>query len=195
MTMTNFTALHDAMEGHFRKNMPYLATVDAYREETPSDKIATPAILVGVEEMTQGKKVTGGRLAMDCTFSAYCLLSGQTERAETAIRNMAAMVAMNIDGQHFGLGEAIGRPSNVSCVPGLFQSPQPGLECWIVSWEQTVHLGEVWSPPDIVNDSPAGTGQGNGSETGNGTESKIDGFYLAGCHDENHKLADFPEED
>lgn len=186
MTMTNFTALHDAMEGHFKSQIKALRTVDAYRDETPSDKIQTPALLLGVEEMGQGKRVTGGRLAMDCTFSAYCLLSGQTARAETEIRNMAAMVAMNLDGQRFGLGEAVGRPSNITCVPGLFQSPQPGLECWIVSWEQTVHLGEVWSPPDIVNDSPIGTG--------NGTEPMIDGFYLAGCHDENHKLSDFPKD-
>ncbi|APU00411.1 hypothetical protein [Aeromonas phage 3] len=159
------------MEAHFKEAMPMLRTVDAYRD-SPNDKIPTPALLVGVEEMEQGKKVTGGRLAMDCTFSAYCLLSSKTVRAETEIRNMAAMVALKLDGERFGLGEAVGRPQSVSCVPGIFQNDQPGLECWIVSWEQTVHLGTEWKPAGI----------------------DADGYWLAGCHDELHKLPDFPKE-
>ncbi|MGL4504659.1 MAG: hypothetical protein ACRCUF_02885, partial [Aeromonas sobria] len=114
---------------------------------------------------------------MDCIFNAYCLLSSKTARAETEIRNMAAMVAMKLDGERFGLGEAVGRPTNITAVPGVFENNQPGLECWIVTWEQTVHLGEVWSPPDLVND-------------GHATE----GIYLAGCHDQLHKLSDFPKE-
>ncbi|MGL4505186.1 MAG: hypothetical protein ACRCUF_05580, partial [Aeromonas sobria] len=93
--MTNFTALHDAMEGHFKAAIPNLRTVDAYRD-APDDKIQTPAVLVGVDEMQQGRKLTGGRLAMDCIFNAYCLLSSKTARAETEIRNMAAMVAMKL---------------------------------------------------------------------------------------------------
>lgn len=171
MTITNFTALHDAMEAHFKKAIPALNTVDAYRDTPQTDKILTPAVLVGVEEMEAGKKVTGGRLAMDCVFSAYCLLSAQTKRSETEIRNMAAMVAMHLDGQRFGLGEAVGRPSNLSCVPGVFQNDQPGLECWIVSWTQTVHLGDEWKPEPLV----------------------ADGFWVRGCHDEDHRLPDFPE--
>lgn len=180
MTITNFTALHDAMEGHFKLTIPSLKTVDAYRDK-PDDKIKTPAVLVGVDEMQTAKKLTGGRLAMTCVFNAYCILSTSTARAELEVRNMAALVAMKLDGERFGLGEAVGRPANITAVPGVFENDQPGLECWIVSWEQTVHLGDVWSPPDIVNDGVIGTGP------------KVDGFYLAGCHEQNHKLEDFPE--
>lgn len=180
MTITTFTALHDAMAEHLEKAIPALRTVDAYKDE-PNDKIQTPAVLVGVEEMQAGQKVSGGRLAMACIFSAYCLLSSKTVRSDLEVRNMAASVAANIDGQRFGLGEAVGRPTNITAVPGVFQNDQPGLECWIVSWEQVVHLGAVWSPPDIVNDSQQGTGP------------KVDGIWLAGCHDHLHKLEDFPE--
>ncbi|QIZ02624.1 hypothetical protein AhyVDH1_019 [Aeromonas phage AhyVDH1] len=170
-TVTDFTSLHDAMEAHFKKSITALRTVDAYRSETPKDTIPTPALLVGVEEMAGAPKVTGGRLAMACTFSAYCLLSAKTKRAETEIRNMAAMVATKLDGERFGLGEAVGRPSNITAVPGVFENDQPGLECWIVSWEQTIHLGAEWQPEGI----------------------DADGFWLAGCHDEPHKLPDFPK--
>ncbi|MGL5093658.1 MAG: hypothetical protein ACRC8B_22620 [Aeromonas sobria] len=171
MTITDFTALHDAIEDLFRKEIKHIRTVDAYRDAPQTDKIQTPAILVGVEEFEQTQKVTGGRLAMTCVFSAYCLLSSQTKRAETEIRNMAATVALKLDGQRFGLGEAVGRPSNISCVPGIFQNDQPGLECWVVSWEQVIHLGTEWQPEGI----------------------DADGFWLRGCHEEDHRLADFPE--
>ncbi|ANZ52204.1 hypothetical protein Ahp2_22 [Aeromonas phage Ahp2] len=153
--------------------MPMLRTVDAYRMDAPpDDKIKTPAVLVGVEEMGAGKKVTGGRLALDCTFAAYCLLSSETKRADLEIRNMAAMVAMKLDGQKWGLGEAVGRPTNINAVPGMFEHAQPGMECWIVSWEQTIHLGTEWQPEGI----------------------DADGFWLRGCHDEDHRLPDFPKE-
>lgn len=84
---------------------------------------------------------------------------------------MAAVLAGKIDGERWALGEAVGRPSNITAVPGVFQNDQPGLECWIVSWEQVVHLGDVWEPPSMAGDE----------------------VWLAGCHDDPHYLGKLPE--
>lgn len=193
--ITTFTELHDRMEGYFRKNIPLLATVDAYREK-PDDKIKTPAVLVGMDEMASGSRVTGGRIAMTCIFNAYCLLSSKTPRAELEVRNMAAVVAAAIDGQRWSLDDAVGRPSNITAVPGVFENDQPGIECWIVTWEQEVHLGNVWIPSDLVNDAlrvPDPTGSTPIGPDGNHLPPGLEGIYLAGCHDEQHRLEDFPE--
>ncbi|MGL4504530.1 MAG: hypothetical protein ACRCUF_02215, partial [Aeromonas sobria] len=86
--ITTFTALHDEMEKSLKAAMPPVRTVDALRS-VASDKVQTPAIFLGVDEMTVGKKDTSGRVAMNCIFNAYCLLSTKTPRAEVEVRNMA----------------------------------------------------------------------------------------------------------
>ncbi|MGL5215888.1 MAG: hypothetical protein ACRC8R_12230 [Aeromonas hydrophila] len=172
MSTTDFTALHDSMESYFKTTIKHIRTVQTYNGEVPKDRIQTPAILVGLEEMEQGKMLSGGRLAMDCIFSAYCLLSAQTKRADLEIRNMAAVVACKLSKQRWGLADAVSIPTNITAVPGIFENDQPGLECWVVSWRQTVHIGEAWAPDD----------------------GPFDGFWLAGCHDALHRLPDFPKE-
>lgn len=200
--ITTFTALHDEMEKVLRQAIPALATVEAYRDE-PSDHIQTPAVLIGMEEMQAGARVTGGRLAMDCLFSAYCILSTKTQRAEVEVMNMAASVAGSVNGEVWGLGGAVGRPSNITAVPGVFQNAQQGLECWIVSWQQTVHLGSVWVPPDWVNDA---LNPDDGSVKNPGVKPHLPpdpnqptdldgGFWLESCHEHPHRLEDFPSVD
>ncbi|MGL5776829.1 MAG: hypothetical protein ACRCYB_16100 [Aeromonas veronii] len=196
---TTFTTIHDEMEKALKKAIPALATVEAYRDQ-PNDYIQTPAILLGVEELGAGQKVTGGRFAFECVFNAYCLLSTQTPRADLEVINMASSVAAHIEGSRWGQGASVGRPENITAVPGVFNSGEQGLECWIVSWVQTVHLGSVWSPPDVVHDA---LHPDEGSQARPGVKphlpadpdqpSNLSGIYLASCHPHRHKLEDFPE--
>ncbi|MGL5286155.1 MAG: hypothetical protein ACRC8D_08450 [Aeromonas sp.] len=196
---TSFTTIHDEMEKALKKALPALATVEAYRDE-PSDHIQTPAILLGVEELGAGQKVTGGRFAFECVFNAYCLLSTQTPRADLEVINMASAVASQVEGRRWGQGASVGRPENITAVPGVFQSSGQGFECWIVSWVQTVHLGSVWSPPDVVHDalhpdkgSVVNPGVKPHAEPDPDQPTGLTGIYLASCHPERHKLPDFPE--
>ncbi|MGL5589085.1 MAG: hypothetical protein ACRDDI_13610 [Aeromonas veronii] len=181
--VTDFTALHDAMAAELSARLPVLRTVDALGDEPPSDVALSPAVFVGVEEMTKSKKASGGRVAMTCQMVAYCVLSTKTPRADVEILNMAASVASVVDGNRWGLPESVEPPKALSAMPGTFAQGGHGCVCWVVSWEQTFHIGQAWSPPDVVND--AITGQG----------PAIDGIYVAGCHDELHRLGDFPNVD
>lgn len=173
MTMvTTFTALHDAMAAEIQARIPAIKTVGVY-DETPSDKTLTPAVFVGTEQMDGGRKLSGGRIAMDCLFSAYCLLSDKTPRSALEILNMSASLASVVDGNRWGLGECVERPADVVAVPAVFERGGKGLECWAVTWKQVVHIGEAWQCPE-------------------GTPHPI---YLKTCHDEPHRLEDFPNVD
>lgn len=176
--VTSFTALHDAIADQLKKGIPALRTVDALQDDPPSDKVLTPAVFVGVEEMATAKKVTGGRVAMTCSLVAYCLLSDKTKRVEAEILNMAASVASVVNGSRWGLGECVEPPQRLSVVPATLSKGGQGLTCWAVQWDQVVHLGAVWSPPDLVNDA-----------------EDLEGIYLKGCHDDLHRLEDFPNVD
>ncbi|MGL4755653.1 MAG: hypothetical protein ACRCXB_25110 [Aeromonadaceae bacterium] len=198
--ITTFTALHDEMEKTLLEQIPALTTVQAYRDE-PTDGIQTPAVLIGVDEMGAGNRVTGGRLAFDCTFSAYCLLSAQTIRAELEVINMAAAVGAAVAGSRWSDGGSVSRPEGITAVPGVFQSNGHGFECWIVSWRQTVHLGRNWCPPDLVNDA-LHPDKGSVVNPGVKPHAKPDpdqpdnlggGIWLKNCHEHPHKLEDFPE--
>lgn len=169
--VTTFTAFHDAMAEELKARIPVLATVDAY-EESPSEQMETPAVLVGVEEMEAGRKVSGGRIAMNLYISAYCLLSTKTPRAALEILNMAASAASVVNGNRWGMGECVELPKAVTALPGVFERGGKGLHCWVVSWQQTIHLGEKWTTPE-------------------GTPHPI---YLKSCHEEMHRLEDFPNE-
>lgn len=171
--VTDFTALHDAMSEELRTRIKALRTVDALEDEPPSDAVLTPAVFVGVEEVTGTRKLTGGRLALTCSMVAYCLISKKTKRSGLQIINMAASVASVVDGNRWGMVGCVEPPKRLSALPGSFSKGGNGLECWAVSWEQVIHVGDEWKAPEI----------------------DADGFWLAGCHDELHKLEDFPNVD
>lgn len=169
--VTDFAGLHDAMEAALKAKLPALRTVDALSDEPPSDRVLTPAVFVGVEEMTKSRKLTDGRVALTCQMVAYCLLSEKTPRADVEILNMAASVASVVDGNRWGLSGCVDVPKSLSALPGTFSAGGKGVKCWAVSWEQTIHIGQEWKPED----------------------PEITGVWLAGCHDHLHPLPRFPD--
>lgn len=171
--VTDFTTLHDAMAAEFKKRLPSLRTVEALADDPPSDKVITPALFIGVEEMLTTKKLSGGRVAITCTMAAYCVLSSKTPRVEVEILNMAASVASVVDGNHWGLGECVQRPSRLSAAPGSLSKGGKGLEAWVVQWEQVIHLGEAWQCPEPIPDE----------------------IYMSGCCDKQHNNGGFPNVD
>lgn len=183
MRVTDFTALHDAMAEAFKTGIKGIKTVDALSDEPPSDGVMTPAVFIGVDELGQAKKLTDGRVALTVNFSAACLLSSKSKRANLSILNMAASVAAVVSGNTWGMGELVGPPKALAAVPGEFSKGGAGLISWVVSWEQVIHVGSEWSPPNHSGKEV--------DEDGNHAElDGYDGFWVANCHDERHKLED-----
>ena len=175
--ITDFTTLNDAMAATIKQHVEPVQTADAMSESI-DDSMITPAVFIDLAEMDKGKKLSGGKLALDCTFIAYCVLSAKTERALLEVRNFAAAVAGVIE-EHgrWGLADAVSRPTIVGLSPGVFERSGQGFECWTVEFTQTVHLGPAWRP-DLTDPDH---------------RDYVDGAWLAGCHPDNHYLGDVPK--
>lgn len=169
--ITDFTKLNDAMTEVIKREVEPVQTAEAMSEDV-NDGMVTPAVFFDLAAMDKGRKLSGGAMAMDCTFIAYCVLSTKTERALLEVRNFAATVAGVIE-EHgrWGLGESVSKPTITSLGPGVFQRNGQGFECWAVEFRQTVHLGGKWKPEHPCTD-----------------------VYLAGCHDHLHYLGKIEHE-
>ncbi|MGY3887197.1 hypothetical protein [Aeromonas aquatica] len=168
--ITDFTELNRLMADTLKKAIPRLKTVDVMPDEL-ADSMQTPAVFIDLESFEPGKRLSGGRNAHECAFAAYCVLSTRTKNHEAQIKNMAAAVAGKVHGQRWSLSDAVALPSRIAAMPGIFKEDAHGLACWVVTWDQTVYLGEEWAPDDELGD----------------------GFWLKGCHDHPHRLEDFPK--
>ncbi len=148
-TQGDLTALHDAMTEAIKASMSMLQTVKSY-DPTTRDTITTPAVLIEAVEMKPGRKIGDGRLPVTVEFAAHCCLSVKTERVELEIRNFAAKLLQVVNGNKWGLADAVERPERLSAFPGMFKPDDKGFESWVVTWEQTIHLGEVWQDADFL---------------------------------------------
>ncbi|MGL5526399.1 MAG: hypothetical protein ACRDCY_21965 [Aeromonas veronii] len=152
--ITDFNELQLGIEHAIKARFPRLNTV-ALMRTAPDDTIKTPAVLLEVSGFTGGKKVSGGRLALRMTCQAHCMLSIRSANVEREIVNMAAAVAALVEGNHWGLPAAVQRPENIEATPGEFSTGEAGFESWVVSWEQLIHLGAEWQPPDDMPERPS----------------------------------------
>lgn len=144
------TACHDAMVAEFKRQMPWLATVDAYQPLGGGLSVTSPAILIEAVEMHPGRRITDGRTPVEVEFAAHCVLSVNTENVALEIRNFAALVLQIVDGNRWGLVDLIERPAELAAYPGMFKPDDKGFESWVASWKQTIHLGRPEVPPDYL---------------------------------------------
>lgn len=179
--LNDFTDLHDAIEAELRARLPLVDTVSPYdpTQINPGEsfKINTPAVLIEMVEAKPGRAISGGKIAFNCEFALHCILSSKTKYLPLAVRNFAAMVAMvvankqteqrdlNADEfvrgarQNWGLGsesvEAVDTES-ITIYPGAFKPDKGheqafGFDSMIVTFEQTVHMGDMLiDPPRFV---------------------------------------------
>lgn len=146
---TDLGALHDSIIEIIRTEMPMLKTVKSY-DPTERDAIKTPALMLELVEMKPGRKLGDGRLSLTAEFAAHCCLSVKTDRVEIEIRNFAAKLLQVVNGNKWGLADAVERPTDLAAFPGMFKPDDKGFESWVVVWEQTIHLGEVWQDADFL---------------------------------------------
>lgn len=143
--MATLEAVHDAMvatiTAHFDDR---IQTVAAYNPawDTP---LNTPAVLLELENFSEGQDLADGRVPLRCRFTAHCVLSWETPSIQMEIRNFGAEFFQLLRRNRWGLEkDAISNPDGADAGEGEFQPKQdkkPGFESWAVSWEQTVYVG------------------------------------------------------
>lgn len=146
MNVGNLKTVHDAQVRFFKSRLESrVETVAAYRSDAHDQTINTPALLLELELLDEGRDAGDGRDALRCSFTAHCILSNLTDGVEIEVRNFAAEVFRLLIGERFGLGELADDPEAISAAPGEFKPGAEGYESWYVNWEQSVYFGEsMW---------------------------------------------------
>lgn len=153
-TIEDVGLLHDQIAAALRTRFgERLKTVGEYDPvSTEAGEIKTPAVLLELVEIRPAGRVSGGRTPVELHWSAHCVLSVATDKVQREVRNFATQVLCLVDGNRFGLGDAVERAAELEAFPGMFKPGDKGFESWIVNWKQTAHLGAVWELPE---DGPA----------------------------------------
>ncbi len=142
--MSNFqefcTKLKTALEADF---VDEHATVDWLKREVKD--LPAPGILLDIEQLDIGEDCGDGRLPLECSFAAFCILSICTSNYELAIKGFAAKVMALLRYNSFGM-ETVSIPVNLSAEGVDFTPGKAGYICWAVTWQQMVYVGEdVWT--------------------------------------------------
>ena len=154
-----FQAIEDALRAHFG------AAIEQYGVYQPWDPVEgaaepvlkTPALLISLDAMPIDEADTHapGRIGIRCAISIHAILSILTEDLQIALPELAAAVtalvrqteldplAPPLNGNRWGLGDAISPPEAVSAEPAEFTPGLNGRDSWTVSWEQVVYLPET----------------------------------------------------
>lgn len=154
MQDNHVTQIHQAQVAAVQEAMPMLAQVAEYSPELLEGRTAiiSPAVLFEAVQIQPERQGSGGRCALTIEFAAHCILSTKTEHVQLEIRNFAVRLLQVINQNRWGLVYAQ-HPMELTAFPSTF-SAALGFESWIVSWEQTFHLGEVklgkdWLPTKV----------------------------------------------
>jgi hypothetical protein len=138
---TTIKALHAAIESSLRAH--FNASVQQYGTYQPLDTDDVALHLPGC-------------VALRCALAVHVVLGVLTDDLQVALRELAAAVITLVrqtdtaaaarpplNGNHWGLGEAVGTPEAVSARPAEFRPGLNGFDAWIVTWEQIVYLPET----------------------------------------------------
>jgi hypothetical protein len=161
---TTIKALHAAIESslraHFNASVQQYGTYQPWDTDSdaPDSELRTPALLVELEAMDPDDVALHlpGCVALRCALAVHVVLGVLTDDLQVALRELAAAVITLVrqtdtaaaarpplNGNHWGLGEAVGTPEAVSARPAEFRPGLNGFDAWIVTWEQIVYLPET----------------------------------------------------
>jgi len=148
---TTLTQVHEAILARLRDTFQKV-TVESY-DPDPKLSVLAPALFLELEEFDPGDDIGDGRLPAQCRFSIHCVLGWEVENLALEIREFAAAVAMLVRDNGIWLkGSVLTKPKQIGAYPGNFRKDtNSGYDSWVVSWEQTVYLGEsVWTADGIT---------------------------------------------
>ena len=154
MSLT-LTIVHESVINSLKQAFSHkVDTICAY---SPLQKdIKAPALLLALDNMNHGNETGDGRTAVDCQFSLCAILPVHglpSDKVAIAIANFAAEALHQVRYNHWGLGSEVSHPQNLSAQPADFKPGKAGFESWVVSWEQTIYLGELEPDDGILPDT------------------------------------------
>ena len=160
--VTTIKAAHQAIEahlrGHFGANVEQFGVYQPWDpiDDEPEATLRTPALLIELAAMPtdEPEDHSPGRVAIRCQWTIHVVLSILTENLQVALAELSAAVIALIrqteidpfrpplNGNRWGLGDAVGPPEAVFAEPAEFDPGLHGRDSWAVSWEQVIYVAE-----------------------------------------------------
>lgn len=107
-------------------------------------KQTVPAIILDIEQLSEGEDLGDDRFPLECSMIAYCLISADTPDYMLASKDFAREVMQYVRQNNWDLENAA-MPEALESEPADFSPLRPGYECWAVTWTQTFYFGDdVW---------------------------------------------------
>ena len=137
MTPTNLSTLHDAIKDALAVEFDGV-NVDFYPR--PGEKIATPAILLELEEIISDDPDDTGTEQLPATlnFNAYVTLDFKTGN-KLAVRVLSAAVLAFVRGKRWG--NPVGAAKTLGAVPDVIRGKEDDYEVMRVEFQHEVILG------------------------------------------------------
>lgn len=155
---------------HYGEKIATIAAYELFAERATQTRraIATPAILLGIEEIDSADADEDGTdrqpLRLMCT--ADCILSDRTADLDLELRELTRDLLARVRHNRWGLRSAVRKPEALSAQPAEFAPEHPGYGAWRVIWEQLVYIGaDTWAgtgdpPTDVYLGYPPFIGDG-----------------------------------
>lgn len=137
--MSEIHTYHTNLRATLLAEFPVLETVAEYRI---GETLATPAVLVEVESMRLGELNGLGKTPVVLSVALHCVLGHTTPNVELEVRNFAAQVLNLLRNQYFDMPDGVEAPANLQALPGEFKPGKGGFESMVVTYEQTLYMGE-----------------------------------------------------
>ena len=137
--MSEIHTYHANLTSALQAAFPALRTVAAYRI---GETLTTPAVLVEIESMRVGELNGEGKTPVVLSVALHCVLGHSTPNLEMEVRNFAAQVMNFLRNQYFDMPDALEAPQNLHAMPGDFKPGKSGFESMVVTYEQTLYMGE-----------------------------------------------------
>lgn len=146
MKDSDFSEVHEAQIAAFDAALPMVnkSKILPFGDgNTP--QIDEPTLLLEVAELDIDplKKGSGGKIWVRAQFQAHCILPRSVPLVSVECINFAAVVLKIVHRNKWQLSH-VGSPEQLNAVPGRYSNDPKGFESWVVSWWQTVAIGEGW---------------------------------------------------
>jgi hypothetical protein len=152
MKDTDLTEVVDAQIAVFSTELP-MANVYTYDLAAIPKSFKGPVILLETVgfRVDQTAPARGNMLWVNVEFHAHCMMSRAQGNVAVEIGNMAALIMKIINKNKWGLSN-IQPPVQLHAMPGKFQTGPGGFESWVVTWHQTIAIGDTWQSKKFAVD-------------------------------------------
>ena len=149
MKDSDFSEVHEAQVAAFAEALPMVSKSNILPfGDAKTPQINDPTLLLEVAELDidELKKGSGGKIWVRAQFQAHCMLPRSVPLVSIECINFAAVVLKIVHRNTWQLAH-VGKPEQLNAVPGRYSNDPKGFESWIVSWWQTVAIGDNWQLP------------------------------------------------